>query len=142
MSSGPGPIKVRCGMCGRFEVMGPGVYNPRVAARRKTSPSVEAALSALREEIAELRRALTASVPAAGSPSELAGVVQKLKDSAELLASGLKDVPKVDDFQPLADHLYEFAQAMPQLAKSLQGVQQAVLPLEDAVRALEHVLVT
>src|SRR6185503_10586468 len=67
---------------------------------------------------------------------------QQLKDSAELLASGLKDVPKADDFQPLADHLYEFAQTMPQLAKSLQGVQQAVEPLEDAVRALEHVLVT
>jgi hypothetical protein len=112
-----------------------------VAARRKTQPSIEAALSALREEIAELRGALVSPV-AAGSPSELAGVVQKLKHSAELLASGLKDVPKVDDFQPLADHLYEFAQAMPQLAKSLQGVQQAVEPLEDAVRALEHVLVT
>jgi hypothetical protein len=140
-------------MCGRFEVMGPGVYNPRVAARRKkagspdapreTPPEIEKALSALRDEIAELRRALTTTAPvAAGSPSELAGVVQKLKESAELLASGLKDVPKVDDFQPLADHLYEFAQAMPQLAKSLQGVQQAVEPLEDAVRALEHVLVT
>ena len=127
-------------MCGRFEVMGPGVYNPRVAARRKAQPSIEAALSALRDEITQLRGALSA--PVAGSPSELAGVVQKLKDSAELLASGLKDVPKAEDFQPLADHLYEFAQTMPQLAKSLQGVQQAVEPLEDAVRALEHVLVT
>ena len=128
-------------MCGRFEVMGTGVYNPRVVARRKTPPAIDAALSALRDEIAELRGALSAPV-AAGSPSELAGVVQQLKDSAELLASGLKDVPKADDFQPLADHLYEFAQTMPQLAKSLQGVQQAVEPLEDAVRALEHVLVT
>lgn len=120
-----------------------------VARRRKagspdapsgTPPGIEAALSGLRDEIAELRRALL--VPAAGSPGELAGVVQTLKDSAELLVSGLKDAPRADDFQPLADHLYEFAQTMPKLVKSLQGVQQAVEPLEDGVRALEHVLVT
>jgi len=122
-----------------------------VARRRKagspgaagaTPANVEAALSALRDEIAELRRELTAPAAGAGSSAELAGVVQKLKDSAELLVSGLKEAPRADDFQPLADHLYEFAQSMPQLAKSLLGVKQAVEPLEDAVRALEHVLVT
>jgi hypothetical protein len=121
-----------------------------VARRRKAasadessgSPApIEAALQALRDEIAALRRSLPTAA-AATPPAELGAVVQKLKDSAELLASGLKDAPKAEDFQPLADHMYEFAQATPRLLKSLQGVQQAVEPLEDAVRALEHVLVT
>ncbi len=122
-----------------------------MAARRRKAASpdessgstapVEAALQALRDEVAALRRSLPTAA-AAAPPAELGGVVQKLKDSAELLVSGLKDAPKAEDFQPLADHLYEFAQATPRLLKSLQGVQQAVEPLQDAVRALEHVLVT
>ena len=34
----------------------------------------------------------------------------------QALVSGLEDMPTADDFQPLADHLYEFAQATPRLA--------------------------
>jgi DNA repair ATPase RecN len=77
-----------------------------------------------------------------GTLPELRDEIAQLRACAELLAGALKDVPKADDFQPLADHLYEFAQTMPRLLKSLQGLPAAVGPLEDAVRALEHVLVT
>ena len=68
--------------------------------------------------------------------------IARLRECAELLAGALKDVPKADDFQPLADHLYEFAQTTPRLLESLRGVPEAVGPLEDAVGALEEVLVT
>lgn len=68
--------------------------------------------------------------------------ISRLRDCADVLAGALKDVPKADDFQPLADHLYEFAQTTPRLVESLRGLPQAVGPLEDGVRALEEVLVT
>ena len=102
-----------------------------MARRRKTAPpeaEAEPPPAAL-GELAALRE-------------ELRGAVQKLNDTAALLVSGLKEAPKAEDFQPLADHLYEFAQATPRLLTSLQGVQQAIEPLEDAARALEQVLVT
>lgn len=92
---------------------------PDAPQPKHASPTgTEAALPSLREEIARLR------------------------ECAELLAGALQDVPKADDFQPLADHLYEFAQTTPRLLESLRGVPEAVGPLEDAVRALEEVLIT
>jgi hypothetical protein len=102
-----------------------------VARRRKTAPP-EAAAEPPPASLGDL----------AALREELHGAVQKLDDTAALLVSGLKEAPKAEDFQPLADHLYEFAQATPRLLTSLQGVQQAVEPLEDAARALEQVLVT
>jgi hypothetical protein len=119
-----------------------------VARRKKAAPPdapterpAAIVLQALRDEIAELRRSLPAPA-AAAPPSEIAGVVQRLHESSKLLAAALKDAPKADDFQPLADHLYEFAQTTPRMLKSLHDLPAAVGPLEDAVRALEEVLVT
>jgi tetratricopeptide (TPR) repeat protein len=102
-----------------------------VAARRsrKTSPETAAAQPPL-------------PPGAEAALKTLAHEVGRVRECAELLGFALKDAPRADDFQPLADHLYEFAQTTPKLLKSLQGVPEAVGPLEDAVRALEHVLVT
>jgi hypothetical protein len=73
----------------------------------------EAALEALRGEIADLRRDLRGA-------ADLPAVADRLHESAKLLAEALKDTPKADDFQPLADHLYEFAQTTPQLVDALR----------------------
>ena len=52
------------------------------------------------------------------------------------------ELPRADDFQPLADHLYEFAQSAPRLVESLEAVRAAVAPLETAARSLGDVAET
>jgi hypothetical protein len=49
------------------------------------------------------------------------------------------DLPRADDFQPLADHLYAFAQSAPRLLESLEAVRAAVAPLETAAHSLGEV---
>jgi hypothetical protein len=68
--------------------------------------------------------------------------VSRLNETAELLASTAADLPRADDFQPLADHLYAFAQSAPRLLESLEAVRAAVGPLEAAARSLGDVAET
>jgi hypothetical protein len=89
--------------------------------------AVESALAALRDEVAALR-------------SEIAGL--RLRESAELMARSLAELPRAEDFQPLADHLYSFAQSAPRLVESLEAVRAAVGPLEAAARSLGEVAET
>ncbi len=124
--------------------------------RRRVAPQAagmagpaDATLAALREEMAALTRAVAAQteamermrVPAApaGTP---AGLVARLSESAELLSATAADLPRADDFQPLADHLYAFAQSAPRLLESLEAVRTAVGPLETAARSLSDVAET
>ena len=51
--------------------------------------------------------------------------------TAELLAASLAEVPRAQDFQPLADHLYAFAESTPRLIESLESVRSAVAPLDE-----------
>jgi len=80
--------------------------------------------------------------PAPISPGDLETLAAQLRRSAELLVASLADVPKVQDFQPLADHLYSFAESMPRLIESLESVRQAVGPMEAAARSLGEVAET
>jgi hypothetical protein len=50
--------------------------------------------------------------------------VAKLAAACESLQQALAELPKPSDFQPLADHLYEFAQYAPALVKALQHLPQ------------------
>src|SRR5712691_8316914 len=81
-------------------------------AQKAKATSVADALSALREEVAALTRAVAAS------PETAVGLVSRLRDSADLLARSAAELPRAEDFQPLADHLYSFAQSAPRLMES------------------------
>src|SRR5204862_8280836 len=67
-------------------------------------------------------------------------VVQRLAATCESLVQALADVPKASDFQPLADHLYTFAEQAPALLKSMQQIPQLTGPLQeicDSLHALQ-----
>jgi hypothetical protein len=110
----------------------------------------DATLAALREEVAALARAVAAQTEAIArmggrtvAPSGTAvDVVARLSQSADLLSATAADLPRADDFQPLADHLYAFAQSAPRLLESLEAVRTAVGPLETAARSLSDVAET
>ena len=83
---------------------------------------------------ARRRKAEAPQAPAGDAPAELSHEVTRLRECVELLREALQNVPRADEFQPLADHLYELAQTTPKLVKSLQSMPQVVGPLEDGVR--------
>lgn len=112
---------------------------PLAAAKRRRGSAVEAALSALREEVAELRRELSARAADARPPEPPGASDGGLRRTAELLAAALADVPRAEQFQPLADHLYEFVRQAPSLVESLGALPQAIAPLEDGARALDEI---
>ena len=124
----------------------------RAVSRPPAAPSAEdtSAIGALREEVAALRRAVVAQTEAIergrGGTASLGGteggLVARLSASAELLSATAAELPRADDFQPLADHLYAFAQSAPRLLESLEAVRAAVGPLEAAARSLGDVAET
>jgi len=94
-------------------------------ARAKAAPPADDAVAALRAEVAALSQ-----------------VVARLGASADLMSATAAELPRADDFQPLADHLYAFAQSAPRLLESLEAVRAAVAPLEGAARSLGEVAET
>jgi len=123
----------------------------RVAPRAaEVAAAPDATLAALREEVAALTRAVSAQTEAIArmggrtvAPTGTAvDVVARLSQSADLLSATAADLPRADDFQPLADHLYAFAQSAPRLLESLEAVRTAVGPLETAARSLSDVAET
>lgn len=66
----------------------------------------------------------------------------RFESGCDSLARSLAELPRPDDFQPLADHLYEFARTAPPLVESLQDVPRAAGPIQDSVRALEQLAET
>jgi hypothetical protein len=69
----------------------------------------------------------------------LSQMVARLGASADLMSATAAELPRADDFQPLADHLYAFAQSAPRLQESLEAVRKAVAPLETAAHSLGEV---
>jgi len=80
-----------------------------------------------------------ALIPAAEALQQLQEVTARLTSNAEALAQSLGETPKPDDFQPLADHLYEFARIAPPLLESLQEAPRAAEPIRASVQALQEV---
>jgi hypothetical protein len=63
----------------------------------------------------------------------------QLVDKLELL---IEEVPKAEQFEPLADHIYSFAQSGPRLMESLESVKEAVPQIESATQALGETATT
>ena len=55
----------------------------------------------------------------------------------ERLRQALAEVPKAADFQPLADHLYTFAQHAPALLQSMQQITAPLREICDNLQALQ-----
>jgi len=76
--------------------------------------------------------------PKAASAPAVAGAAAPVTppDLTQQLLRALSELPKPSDFQPLADHLYEFAQHAPALLTSLQQIPQLTGPLQDICDSL------
>jgi hypothetical protein len=87
--------------------------------------------------------AARARKPARLTPTaRLETLAERFEAACDSLARSLADVPRPDDFQPLADHLYSFASTAPGLADSLQEVPRAASDVRDSVRALQQLAET
>jgi hypothetical protein len=62
--------------------------------------------------------------------------LSRLPDLVDRLEALIADVPKAEQFEPLAEHIYSFAQSGPRLMESLESVKDAVPQIESATQAL------
>ena len=68
----------------------------------------------------------TPRVEPASTERALAETAERLGRLGDRLALSLDEVPKAADFEPLAEHLYEFARQAPALAASLEELPRVV----------------
>ncbi len=99
--------------------------SPKAAPKKKQAgptqlPGLEAVLEALREEVVALRRDVD-------------------RQTQAIARAQLEEIPRAEDFQPLADHLYAFAETAPALLAGLEGVRRAVEIVETTARSLTEV---
>ena len=81
------------------------------------------------------------SVPPAVD-DRVAASLAKLPDLVERLEALIADVPQAEQFEPLAEHIYSFAQSGPRLMESLESVKNAVPQIESATQALGETATT
>lgn len=68
--------------------------------------------------------------------------VQRFPELLDRLEALLAEVPKAAEFEPLAEHIYAFAQSGPRLMESLESVKDAVPQIESATQALGETATT
>jgi len=66
----------------------------------------------------------------------------RLPQLVERLEALIADVPQAEQFEPLAEHIYSFAQSGPRLMESLESVKAAVPQIEAATQALGETATT
>ena len=66
----------------------------------------------------------------------------RLPQLVERLEALIADVPQAEQFEPLAEHIYSFAQSGPRLMESLESVKDSVPQIESATRALGETATT
>ena len=72
----------------------------------------------------------------------VAASLARLPDLVERLEALIADVPQAEQFEPLAEHIYSFAQSGPRLMESLESVKGAVPQIESATQALGETATT
>jgi hypothetical protein len=70
---------------------------------------------------------------AEAAPDRSLEVVARLTATCESLLQALAEVPKASDFQPLADHLYDFAQQAPALLTAMEKLPELTSNLSEAL---------
>jgi len=116
---------------------------PRRAAQTKAQRPALAAVPASRKSSPATRK------PAKAAPAEeasrpdsgdaLHAAAARLDELGESLDRALGEIPRAADFEPLAEHLYEFARQAPALGASLQELPRVAEPLARSVKALQDI---
>ena len=113
----------------------------RATIAKPPEPPRPEALARARKPRAAKSQAPPRPEPETPSPAErvLGETAERLERLGERLALSLDEVPKASDFEPLAEHLYEFARQAPALAVSLEELPKVAGPLAGSVRALQDI---
>jgi hypothetical protein len=112
-------------------VAGPGLFDP------------DQSTSSLHSETppkTPRKRAARAAAPRVDD--RVAASLARLPDLVERLEALIAEVPKASEFEPLAEHIYSFAQSGPRLMESLESVKDAVPQIESATQALGETAAT
>lgn len=80
--------------------------------------------------------------PAPAVDDRVALSLARLPELVERLETLIAEVPRADQFEPLAEHIYSFAQSGPRLMDSLESVKDAVPQIESATTALGETAAT
>jgi hypothetical protein len=116
-----------------------------MAPRKKAAaPSLfgpdEPAISATEAPKAPKKRAARAE--AAPLDEKWMAALARMPQLVERLEALIADVPQAEQFEPLAEHIYSFAQSGPRLMESLESVKDAVPQIEAATQALGETATT
>lgn len=88
-------------------------------------------------------RKRAARAPASPAPDDrVTAALERLPDLVDRLEGLLAEVPKAAEFEPLAEHIYAFAQSGPKLMESLESVKDSVPQIEAATAALAETATT
>jgi hypothetical protein len=114
--------------------------------RRASAPSLFESAEGVspREEAAPPKTTRKKAVRPASPPVDdrVTTALSRLPDLVDRLESLIAEVPKAAEFEPLADHIYSFAQSGPRLMESLEAVKDAVPQIESATVALAETATT
>jgi len=117
-------------MAPRKKTSGPGLFGPDETAQGSEAETPKPAR----------KRAAKAAAPPVDDQVTLA--LKRLPQLVDKLEALIEEVPKAEQFEPLADHIYSFAQSGPRLMESLESVKEAVPQIESATQALGETATT
>ena len=117
-------------MAPRKKTSGPGLFGPDETAQGSEAEAAKPAR----------KRAAKTAAPAVDHQVTLA--LERLPQLVDKLEALIEEVPKAEQFEPLADHIYSFAQSGPRLMESLESVKEAVPQIESATQALGETATT
>ena len=116
-------------MAPRKKISTPGLFGPDEPLTPERDPPK-----------APRKRPLRAAAPPVDD--RVTDALARLPDLVERLEALIAEVPKADQFEPLAEHIYSFAQTGPRLMESLESVKDAVPQIESATQALGETATT
>lgn len=115
-------------MAPRKKAADPGLFDSEASSVQAPAPAPKS------------RRRATAAAPEIDA--RLATALEKLPALVERFEELLADIPRAAEFEPLAEHIYSFAQSGPKLMESLEAVKDAVPQIESATSALGETATT
>lgn len=112
----------------------------RAAASGPAAPTVAAALVALREELAALRRDLARPAPVEvdGLREALAAAIERMARARAAIVDGLDTLPRDPAYARATAHLRELATVSPSIAQLFSEVSRISLPLGEAITSLRR----
>jgi|CXWL01.1.fsa_nt_gi uncharacterized membrane protein YccC len=116
-------------MAPRKKVTSPGLFGPDETGSLPDTPPKPARKRASPKAATAVDERVTTSLA-------------RLPDLVERLEALIAEVPRADQFEPLAEHIYSFAQSGPRLMDTLEAVKDAVPQIESATAALGETAAT